>query len=337
MIPFSEVLSEVHQSFAAAPLSYGHGTDNAWDEAVALVLGIIGLPDAQSSLDLGLQEEQAAAIRGLAGRRIAERRPMAYLLGKTPYCGAMFHVPEGIVVPRSPIGPLLMDGVRPWIEAPARILDLCCGSGCLGILAARRFPDARVVLADIDPLAVATARRNIAAHGLGGRVETLRSDLFAGLLDGFHVNVGVPNDAPNDAGAETVVVAEAEGGTVGVAKEDAGVPSREFKEDAGVPSREFDLILCNPPYVAADAMAALPPEFACEPALGLDGGSDGLALINRVIGAVSAFLAEQGVLVGEVGEGAGRLEARWPGLPFFWPDLPAGGAGVFLLHAADAP
>ena len=103
------------------------------------------------------------------------------------------------------------------------------------------------------------------------------------------------------------------------------------------PVGEFDLILCNPPYVDADAMAALPPEFACEPALGLDGGSDGLALINRVIGEVSGFLAEQGVLVGEVGEAAGRLEARWPGLPFCWPDLPAGGAGVFLLHAADAP
>ena len=347
MIPFSEVLREVHQRFAAAPLSFGHGTDNAWDEAVALVLGVTGLPDAQSSLDTGLREELAAAIRNLAERRVGERAPLAYLLGKTPYCGETFHVPEGIVVPRSPIGPLLMDGLQPWVEAPARILDLCCGSGCLGILAAKRFPNARVVLADIDPLAVATARRNIAAHGLEGRVEALRSDLFAGLLDGFPGKVGVPNDrkagVPEDTSPEKVVVPEAEGRTVGVTKDGkVGVPNSGgtagvAKEHTGVPSRVFDLILCNPPYVDADAMSALPPEFACEPALGLDGGSDGLALINRVIGAVSGFLAEQGVLVGEVGEGAGRLEARWPGLRFFWPDLPQGGAGVFLLRAGDAP
>ncbi len=289
-VGFSDVLEEVHQRFASAPLSFGHGTDNAWDEAVALVLGVTGLPDAQSSLDLRLAAGQAADIRDLAGRRIAERRPLAYLLGKTVYCGELFHVPDGIVVPRSPIGPLLTDGLQPWVESPARILDLCCGSGCLGILAARRFPNASVVLADIDPLAVSTARRNVAAHGLEHRVEALRSDLFSGLHAG---------------GSAT--------------------------------SRRYDLILCNPPYVDANGMESLPPEFAFEPALGLDGGSDGLALMNRVIGEASAFLAGQGILIGEVGEGAGRLEARWPGVPFFWLDLPAGGTGVFLLHANDAP
>ena len=289
-VGFSDVLEEVHQRFASAPLSFGHGTDNAWDEAVALVLGVTGLPDAQSSLDARLAAGQAADIRDLAGRRIAERRPLAYLLGKTVYCGELFHVPDGIVVPRSPIGPLLTDGLQPWVESPARILDLCCGSGCLGILAAKRFPQASVVLADIDPLAVSTARRNVTAYGLEHRVEALRSDLFSGLHAGRSATGG-----------------------------------------------RYDLILCNPPYVDANGMETLPPEFAFEPALGLDGGSDGLALMNRVIGDASAFLAGQGILIGEVGEGAGRLEARWPGVPFFWPDLPAGGTGVFLLHADDAP
>lgn len=302
MTPLAEILGEVHRRFVAAPLSYGHGTDNAWDEAVALVLGLTGLPDTKSSLDAPVGEPVAVAIRELAGRRVAERLPLAYLLGKAPYCGASFAVAPGVVVPRSPIGPLLADGLRPWVAAPERILDLCCGSGCLGIVAARQFPDARVVLADIDALAVATARRNVAAHGLESRVEVVRSDLFAKLA-----------------------------GAVGR----AGVPGRakSVRGSAG----EFDLILCNPPYVDADAMAALPDEFVHEPARGLAGGSDGLAVMNRVLGEVARHLAGDGVLVGEVGEGAARLDARWPGLPFLWLDLPGGGEGVFVLRAGDAP
>ena len=319
-VSLSEVLNEVHRKFTAAPLVYGHGTDNAWDEAVALVLGVTGLPDAGPSLDTRLSEEQAATIRNLAELRVNERRPLAYLLGKTPYCGELFHVPEGVVVPRSPIGPLLMDGLEQWVVEPARILDLCCGSGCLGILAAKRFPNARATLADIDPAAVSAARRNVAAHGLAGRVETLRSDLFAGLAD------SVPARTDQSGDDDSSVHSESDGAT-----------ARVRGADGKISGRKFDLILCNPPYVDADGMATLQREFACEPALGLDGGSDGLDFINRVIGEVSRYLAKDGVLVGEVGEGAGRLEARWPGVPFFWPDLPAGGAGVFLLQAENAP
>ena len=321
-VSLSEVLGEVHRRFAAAPLSYGHGTDNAWDEAVALVLGVTGLPDAQSSLDTRLAAGQAAAIRNLAQRRIEERRPLAYLLGKAAYCGELFHVPEGIVVPRSPIGPLLADGLRPWVESPARILDLCCGSGCLGILAAKRFPNASVVLADIDPVAVSTARRNVAAHGLEHRVEALQSDLFCGLHAGAPGRMGILADA--DAGATVLPPSKGEAPHVPQA-------------GGSATGRRYDLVLCNPPYVDASGMQALPPEFVFEPVLGLDGGSDGLAFIDRVIAEVSGFLSDDGILVGEVGEGVERLEARWPGVPFFWPDLPDGGTGVFLMHARDAP
>ena len=301
MALLGDVLGEVQARFAAAPLSYGHGTDNAWDEAVALVLGVTGLPDCDASLNAPVGEKDVADIRALAERRVAERQPLAYLLGRAPYCGERFHVAPGVVVPRSPIGPLLVDGLRPWLDAPARILDLCCGSGCLGITAAKRFPDARVIMADIDALAVATARRNVAAHGLKGRVEVLRSDLFAAL----------PKKAAGEAATDE---------PVGVA-------------EASAPA--FDLILCNPPYVDAAAMAELPAEFAHEPALGLAGGSDGLAVMNRVLDDAARYLARDGLLVGEVGEGGGRLERRWPRLPFFWPDLPQGGKGVFLLRAAD--
>jgi len=282
---FSGVLQEVYGRFATAPLSFGHGTDNAWDEAVALLVAVTGLPDTKSSLGVPLTPDQVAKIRNLAQRRVEERRPLAYLLGKARYCGEHFHVPEGVMVPRSPIGPWLMGEPEKWIRPPARILDLCCGSGCLGILAAKRFPNASVVRADVDPLALSTARWNIVAQGLEDRVETRASDLFGGFL----------------------------------------------------PSQEFELILCNPPYVDACELNALPPEYAWEPALGLDGGNDGLTLMNRVIEEVSGFLAEGGALIGEVGEGVKRLEARWPDVPFFWPDLPSGGTGVFLLAAEDTP
>ena len=285
-----ELLDEIHERFAAAPLSYGQGTDNPWDEAVALVLQVTGLPDTEASLDVHMCAGEVAEIRLLAERRVVERQPLAYLLGRAPYCGETFLVAKGVVVPRSPIGPLLCGGLPPWVEAPKRILDLCCGSGCLGIIAAKCFPNARVVLADIDPLAVATARRNILAHGLEGRAEVLRSDLFA--------------DIP-------------------------------VSGNAGDLKNRHELILCNPPYVDAAAMASLPAEFAHEPATGLAGGANGLAIMNRVLADVSRYLTHDGVLIGEVGDAAARLEAQWPNLPFFWPDLPEGGAGVFLLQAAD--
>ena len=118
-------------------------------------------------------------IRQLAQRRVDERQPLAWLLGKTQYCGAWFTVEPGIVVPRSPIGPLLQDGLQPWLaRPPRRILDLCCGSGCLGLLAAKQFPAAKVTLVDADPRAANLARRNAVALGLAGRTEVVCADLF---------------------------------------------------------------------------------------------------------------------------------------------------------------
>lgn len=321
MTGLGEILDAVHQRFAAARLSYGQGTENAWDEAVALVLGVTGLPDVQSSLQSPVSETDAAAIRELARRRVTERLPLAWLLETAPYCGEFFHVPAGVVVPRSPIGPLLADSLNAWIGAPKRILDLCCGSGCLGIIAAKRFAKARVLLADIDAVALRAARCNVERHGLEHRVSVMRSDLFTGLPrtpgiaagSSQPAQSGSPRAADQGGAAEAVLPADAQ------------------------PVAGFDLILCNPPYVDAETMAALPREFSREPARGLAGGSDGLAVINRVLAEAAGYLSANGVLVGEVGEGMGRLEARWPRVPFFWPDLPAGGAGVFVLRAADAP
>ena len=282
MIELQALLAEVHERFRSAPLCYGQGTDNAWDEATALVLGVTGQPDAQTSLETRLDAGTVAEARRLAKRRVDERQPLAWLLGRTQYCGRWFAVEPGTVVPRSPIGPMLLDGLRPWLaHPPQRILDLCCGCGCLGLLAAEQFPAAQAVLVDADPRAVDLARRNAAAFGLSGRVEVACADLFD-----------------------------------------------------GAPPGAFNLILCNPPYVDAADMRTLPPEFAHEPAFGLAGGEDGLAVVRRVIDLAPAHLADSGLLVCEVGMNAGRVNRAWPRLPFVWPETPVGSADVFVLDAA---
>ena len=181
MIELRALLAEVHERFRSAPLCYGQGTDNAWDEATALLLGVTGLPDAPPSLEVCLDAATATEIRQLAQRRVSERQPLAWLLGKTQYCGRWFKVEPGIVVPRSPIGPMLQDGLRPWLaHPPKRILDLCCGCGCLGLLAVEQFRDATAVLVDADPRAAELAQRNAAALGLAQRTEVACGDLFDG-------------------------------------------------------------------------------------------------------------------------------------------------------------
>ncbi len=177
-----EVIEELAARFDAAGLAFGHGTDNAWDEAVALVLGVSGLPDDRAVLQQALTPEQLAELSSLAQRRIDDRVPVAYLLGRWRFAGLEFLVEPGVVIPRSPIGPMLRRRLRPWLKRdPATVLDLCCGSGCIGIAAAVAFPEARVDLADVDPQAVELARRNVALHGLEERVRVHQSDLFESL------------------------------------------------------------------------------------------------------------------------------------------------------------
>ena len=185
MTELRTLLAEVHERFREASLCYGQGPENAGDEATALVLGVTGLPDAPSSLEVCLKEATSATIRRLAQRRVEERQPLAWLLGKIQYCGAWFRVEPGIVVPRSAIGPMLLSGLKPWLaRPPQRILDLCCGSGCLGLLAAEQFPAAQVVLVDADPRAASLAQRNAVALGLAERTAVVCADLFDGVAPG---------------------------------------------------------------------------------------------------------------------------------------------------------
>jgi ribosomal protein L3 glutamine methyltransferase len=165
-------------------LFFGHGTDNAWDEARQLVLGALHLPweIADAYLDCRLEADEQEHLLALLKRRIEERVPTAYLLGEAWFCGLPFIVDERVLVPRSPIAELIGQHFAPWLPAePTRILDLCTGSGCIGIACAFAFPETEVVLADLSFEALEVANQNIERHELDERVYTVQGDGFAGL------------------------------------------------------------------------------------------------------------------------------------------------------------
>jgi len=177
-LKLGELILQTEKRFRAARLHYGHGTDNPHDEAAFLVLRGLGLP---FDTDLG-QAADPSRVEGLIRRRIRERTPVAYLLSEAWLSGVPFYVDRRVIIPRSHIAELLPSGVEPWLaRPPARILDLCTGSGCLAVLAARAFPLALIDASDLSTAALAVARRNVSRHGLEKRISTARSDLFSSL------------------------------------------------------------------------------------------------------------------------------------------------------------
>jgi ribosomal protein L3 glutamine methyltransferase len=173
--------------FESAKLYFGHGTDNARDEAVWLVAATLQLPfdEVDAQVDRVLTEPETRLVRERVEARIATRKPLAYLLHEAWFAGLRFYVDERVIVPRSLIGEFIHDEFRPWIDPQGvtRILDLCTGSGCIAIAAALAFPEADVDAADISADALAVAERNVDHHHVRGRVHLVQSDLFANLAD----------------------------------------------------------------------------------------------------------------------------------------------------------
>ena len=170
--------------FNAAKLYFGHGTDNAWDEAEQLVLHAVHLqpPLTDEWLGARLTMVERQAVAANLQRRVNERIPAAYITGQAWFAGLPFVVDERVLVPRSPIGELIQKQFEPWLRRdPAQILDLCTGSGCIGIACAYAFPDAEVQLSDISYDALEVAEENIHEHGVQDRVFAMQSDLFANL------------------------------------------------------------------------------------------------------------------------------------------------------------
>ncbi len=168
--------------FQRARLVFGHGTDNARDEAVFLVFHALGLPFNVNDriLDTPVPAGAAAAVEALVRRRIDEQRPAAYLTGRMWFCGHEFAVDERVLVPRSPIGELINNRFMPWLDASRvqRILDIATGSGCIAIATALALPAARVDATDISPAALEVARANAARLGVAEQVHFHLADLY---------------------------------------------------------------------------------------------------------------------------------------------------------------
>lgn len=272
--------------FAAAGLHYGHGTDNAVDEALVLVRHALHLDHdlPREFYAARLTDAEKRAVVELIERRIDERVPAPYLTGEAWFAGLPFYVDRRVLIPRSPFAELIDSGFEPWLEAGRveRVLDLCTGSGCIAIACALAFPAAEVDAVELSPEALEVAQRNVARHGLEDRVVLLEGDLWA-----------------------------------------------------PVAGRRYDLIVSNPPYVSDEAMAALPPEYAHEPELGLRSGKEGLDVVARILAGAREHLRPGGVLVVEVGESADAVALAWPELPLTWLEFSRGGSGVFLLTAEE--
>lgn len=275
--------------FTTAGLFFGHGSDNAWDEAAYLILHALKLPldQLEPFLDARLLPEERRTLMDLIDRRARERLPVAYLTQEAWLGEYRFYVDERVIVPRSFIAELLEEQLAPWINDPWSIeqaLDLCTGSACLAILMATHFPNARVDAVDLSPDALAVAHRNVDDYGLQDRIELISSNLF-GALEG----------------------------------------------------RRYDLIVSNPPYVNADSMASLPPEYRREPRMALAGGDDGLDLVRVILERAESHLKPGGLLVVEIGHNRDALETAYPELPFTWLETSAGDQFVFMLRQDELP
>ncbi len=274
--------------FNEADIDYGHGTSNAYDEAVFMVLEGLNLPIDQLEpyLDARLTTPERQKVADLLHARVTTRKPASYLLNKAYIQGIPFYVDERVIVPRSYIGEILFSDLIggddfTLVEDPTeveRVLDLCTGSGCLAILAARIFPEAQVDAVDLSADALEVAKRNVADSGYEDRIALHQGDLFAPLKN-----------------------------------------------------RKYDVIITNPPYVDAEAMASLPPEFRHEPEMALASGDDGLDIVRRILKEAPKHLTPEGGLLCEFGTGREILEAEYPDLDFFWVETANSFGEVFWL------
>ena len=174
-------------SFNATGIFYGHGTDNAWDEAASLVLRVLHLPHDSSPivLDAQLIADEKDKLFELIHKRIDDRIPVPYLIYEAWFCGLSFYVDERVLIPRSPIAELIETQFQPWVKADevTDILDLCTGSGCIAVACAHYFPEASVDASDISQEALAVAEINVLRHGVEDRVKLIQSNLFEQIPD----------------------------------------------------------------------------------------------------------------------------------------------------------
>lgn len=185
---FLALVEQCEWSMKAAELHFGHGTDNAFDEAAWLVAHAVGFDlasDDELPWDRLLSDDEAGRAAQLLKARLDTRKPLAYLINEAWFAGERFYVDERVIIPRSHLGDWIQDRFVPWIdpESVGSILDLCTGSGCIAVALARHFPDSEVTATDLSADALEVARRNVLDHDLESRVRLRRGDLFEPVAD----------------------------------------------------------------------------------------------------------------------------------------------------------
>jgi ribosomal protein L3 glutamine methyltransferase len=290
--------------FQEAELTYGHGSENALDEAYNLVTHALHLPhDIPAYMSsCNITKAERRKVVQLLTERVMTRKPAPYLIHEAWFAGLPFYVDERVLIPRSPIGELIESQFQPWIdpERVHRILDLCTGSGCIAVACAMTFPEAEVDASDVSAEALEVATINVEKYVQEHQVHLIQSDVFDGLKS---AGPGTPSGA--EAAAKVVSLHGA--------------------------NPQYDIIVSNPPYVNAEDMAALTEEFRHEPPLALAAGHDGLDIVKRILQQAYDYLSPQGILVVEVGNSYPELIEQFPQLPFVWPEFAKGGHGVFVL------
>ena len=284
--------------FEASDIFYGHGTDNAYDEAVWLVMSALHLPmdTLENFLDARLITSERTKLAGFIAQRITQHMPTAYLVKEAWLQGLKFYVDERVLIPRSFIAELLNNDsntsdsnalslnswqLSPWIEYPEMVesaADLCTGSGCLGVLLAAAFPNAAIDVTDISQDAIDVANINIENYGLQAQITAIKSDMFQALK-----------------------------------------------------GKKYDVIISNPPYVDAPSMAVLPAEYENEPQLALGSGLAGLDHTHTILREAANHLNDDGILIVEIGHNREALEVAYQNIIFNWLDVSSGNEFVFLL------
>ncbi len=275
--------------FNQSNLFFGHGSTSAYDEAAYLILSTLHLPLEQLDpfLDASLTDSECEQVLNIISRRIHDKIPAAYLTQEAWLGDYNFYVDERVIVPRSFIAELIPSQLSPWIIDPNQIqsvLDLCTGSGCLAILLALSFEQAKIDASDISSDALAVAQTNVTNYGLDDRIQLIQADLFT-----------------------------------------------------SIPKHRYDLIISNPPYVNAESMATLPAEYRHEPNLALASGESGLDATRTILRNAKQYLADDGLLIVEIGHNRDRLEDAFPQTPFTWLEISAGDEFVFLLKHDQFP
>jgi len=282
---FEQIIRQAAADMDAAGLFFGHGTDNALDESCWLASAALGMaPDFDpGELDRELGVEEQGRITELLDQRIKTRKPLAYLLGEAWLAGLKFEVNEDVLVPRSPLAELIVDGFEPWLtkETLHTAVDVGTGSGCLAIALARHWPEVRVDALDISPAALRLAERNVRAHGVSDRVVCLHSDLLSAvsgrkydliLANPPYVPTASMSELPAEFGHEPVLGLEAGADGLDLV--------RRLLASAPNHLTDHGILICEVGEVAAAMQALLGDELELVWLEFVHGG-DGVFLLDR--------------------------------------------------------